>query len=61
MTALGRYWGVGVLALLAYGWRNDFGAGMLIVLSLVLATYCFFVMPLWCGAETRADQFCHSG
>jgi hypothetical protein len=36
MTVLGRYWGVGVLALIVYGWPNDFGAAALIVLSLIL-------------------------
>lgn len=57
MRGFGKYWGWVVFAVLLAGWLTfDFGSVVLLVLSGVGASYFFFNVPVWCGAEGRGGS-----
>jgi hypothetical protein len=53
-----RNWGLLAMALLVIGWLERFSWPVLIVLSLLSASYVLFGLPLWCGAITRENKLC---
>lgn len=55
-----RYWGWLLLALLIIGWFSGFGWPVLIILSLLSASYFLFVQSIWCGASNRDGTRCRN-
>ncbi|BDH68635.1 hypothetical protein GA0115237_111140 [Streptomyces sp. ScaeMP-6W] len=56
-----KYWGWVVFAVLVLGWLTlSFGPVTLLLLSGASAFYCFFNVPLVCGAEVRNGLSCRN-
>jgi hypothetical protein len=56
-----RLWGYLLILVIGYGWiGNKLGPGIIALLSTAVVLYCLFQAPMWCGAETRAGEFCRN-
>ena len=58
---LTRYWGyLAVVIAVAGFFLHSIGLAVVIVLALAALGYFLFQAPMWCGAETRKQEWCRN-
>ncbi|MEV0260935.1 hypothetical protein AB0I49_06265 [Streptomyces sp. NPDC050617] len=58
MRGIWTYWGYVAAAALIVAWGSGAASAVIVVLSLAVAAYAAFQIPVWCGAVNRNGTYC---